>query len=98
MWCAETCLLAFLIVRSLQIFQQHPEFGAEKIALLLYVALAVCLTPSFWVEDQAFLRVTTEIFLIGSLAMLLDRTSIPKAIGIFWILAAAFTFTWRVEW
>jgi hypothetical protein len=97
-WCAETCLLAFLVVRSLQIFNQHPEFRAEKIALLLYVALAVCLTPPFWVEDQAFLRISTEIFLIGSLAMLLDRTSIPKAIAISWIVAAAFTFGWRVEW
>jgi hypothetical protein len=97
-WCAETCLLAFLAVRSLQILHQYPEFSAEKIALLLYLALAVCLTPSFWVEDQAFLRVTTEIFLIGSLAMLLDRTSIPKAIGLSWIMAAIFTFGWRVEW
>jgi hypothetical protein len=97
-WCVETCLLAFLVVRSLQMFHQHPEFRAEEIALLLYVGLAVYLTSLFWVEDQAFLRVTTEIYLIGSLAMLLDRTAIPKAIGIAWIVAAAFTFRWRVEW
>jgi hypothetical protein len=97
-WCAETCLLAALVIRALQIFREHPEFSAEKIALVLYAVLAIFLTPSFWVEDQAFLRVTTEIFLMGSIAMLLDRTRLPRAICLSWIMAAAYTFGWRVEW
>jgi hypothetical protein len=71
---------------------------AERIALAVYTALAVCLIEPFWVEDQAFLRICTEIFLLGSIAFLLDRTRASLAIHLLWITAAAFTIGWRVEW
>src|SRR5262249_17088537 len=96
--CAETCLLGVLVIRAVQVANRHSELSNEKIALIFYAALAACLIRPFWVEDQAFLRITTEIFFLGSSALLFDRTRVQLTLYVFWMIATALTFGWRVEW
>lgn len=97
-WCAETCLIGAHVTRGIQRFWRNLDFGTEKISLVVYAGMLVCLTAKFWPEDQAFFRVTTEGFLLGSIALLHDRTRIQVLIYLLWIAAACFTFGWRVEW
>jgi hypothetical protein len=76
----------------------HTGFEAETIALMLCTVIALCLTQKYWIEDQAFLRASTEILLFGVVALLLDRSGISIATSTMWILATIFTAGWRVEW
>jgi hypothetical protein len=97
-WFAEVCLLGILASRALQLFYRRKDFVAETIALILSIALVASLTPKYWAEDQAFLRVTTEMFFLGFVGLLLDRTRTSLMPWFVLIGLAAFTFRWRVEW
>jgi hypothetical protein len=97
-WCLETCLLGAFVLCAIQVLHRQKDMRVEKIALIFYVAMAVSLGSRYWVEDQAFLRTTTEIYLLGLLALLMDRTRLPYLMSFSWIVAAIFTFRWRVEW
>lgn len=97
-WCMETCMIGVLALRGIQVFYRYKDFVAENVALILYTAIGVCLASKYWVEDQTFLRVTTEIFLLGLVGLLLDRTRTSLSICFMWIVAAVFTFGWRIEW
>jgi hypothetical protein len=60
--------------------------------------MVLCLSKAVWVEDQAFLRATTEIFLLATVCLLRDRTRMTYWIYAMWVAAACFSVGWLVEW
>ena len=78
LWLLElVCLGLFVaaVVYSLPRSRAQPR---EKLAWLLYLALATLLSDAIWIEDWGFLRILSELWVIGAV-VLLARATRPRA-------------------
>jgi len=69
-WFVELGAVALVALLAATAFGRRPRFCIEKVAWVLYLGLVICLTVSVWVEDWAFMRALSEVYVLGILITL----------------------------
>lgn len=89
-WFFELCFIAAFAVSVLHALRASTGPRYETISWLLYLTLAAFMTSHVWVEDWAFLRALTELYVLGVVVLLSSASRIkffilPWAMGV-WLL------------
>lgn len=90
-WMAGAALVGLIAVFGLASLKDSSATRTEKLAFALYALLVVTLSQVVWIEDWAFLRAGTELFLLGSIVLLLTPLGQwlrVVSVGLWLILAA----------
>jgi hypothetical protein len=80
LWLLEVIIMSgfgLLVLYALRASRTDPGI---KLAWLLYLGLIVCLTTLVWVNDWAFMRVMSELYILGALILFGTRTRISSII------------------
>jgi hypothetical protein len=70
----ESCYLVLFAATVIGVLRSGKAMVAERVAWLLFLALAVMLDNKVWIEDWSFLRVLSEFYLFGALLLLASRS------------------------
>jgi hypothetical protein len=91
-WLVEVALLALFIGACLLALRRSAAEPHVKVGWLLFLALAVSLTRTVWVEDWAYLRVLAEVYLFGAVILLASESPLRRAVLVVaptvWVLLA----------
>ncbi len=89
-WLVELFFIALFMFVVMRVFLCSTVKPFVKISWLLFAALVFSLTRNVWVEDWAFLRVLSEVYLFGMLILLESKSILKKwlfgGIVLSWIL------------
>jgi hypothetical protein len=80
-WFIELLLLLLFIIAVLRNLRSSQATLEEKGAFILYMFLAVLLSRSVWIDDWAFLRATSELYLFGSIILISVSSHVGTAAG-----------------
>jgi hypothetical protein len=69
-WLFEIVLLLLLVGAGVFALRRSTATEHEKITWLVYTALLFSLGRNVWVEDYGFLRLATEVYILGTLILL----------------------------
>jgi hypothetical protein len=89
-WFTELVFLLVFAAATLVALRSSSASRGVKLAWLLYAGLASLLTDAVWVEDWAFMRALTEVYLLGVIILLGTRSRIKAPALVFaaavWLL------------
>jgi len=71
-------MIGILVGASLR---TRADLPAEKLSWLLYAGLAVVLSSFVWVEDWAFMRALSELYVLGALIVITTGGWRAKLVG-----------------
>jgi hypothetical protein len=92
-WLLELVFLAVFVVAVLLSVRSSTAARPEGVAWLAYLGLASLFTTMVWVEDIAFMRILSELYVLGAMVLIGSRASARICIFangvVVWVLLAA---------
>src|SRR5262249_54982147 len=79
-WIAELGVIGVLAVGAVYRLRSSSALPHEKLAWLLYAALAATLSESVWSQDWSFLRALTELSMLGAVILLGARSGVKAPV------------------
>ena len=94
-WCLELLVVGAFVAAVIHALPSSRAKPREKLAWLLYLGLSTLYSDTIWVEDWAFLRALSELWVIGAVVLLgsaaRSRHFLLPAVLALWLLVL-----WRI--